>query len=292
MGRDAPHTEIVQSSGLSLSVQVWDADGQPPPGAPATLLLVHGYLDCGGTFAPFVRELPSWLRVLAPDMRGHGTSGRVPHGSWYHFADYIRDVRAVVDALAEGPLAVLGHSMGGGVSVLFSGTWPEEVVRLVLVEGLGPPSEDLGTGPARMARWVKELDAGPKGSRPFRSMDEVASRLRRQNPRLTEARSHELVAWLAEETETGARWRHDPWHRARSPQLYRPERYAPFLAAVQCPTLTVTGGRSWYTWDDLDTRRSHLSNRRHLHFAESGHMVHYEVPEELAREVDSFLREG
>ena len=71
-------------------------------------------------------------------MRGHGESGRVDHASWYHFADYLRDVRAVVDALAEGHLAVLGHSMGGGISVLFAGTYPEEVHRLVLVEGLGP----------------------------------------------------------------------------------------------------------------------------------------------------------
>jgi len=277
---------------MSLSVKVWDADGEPPPGAPATLLLVHGYLDCGGTFAPFVRALPPWLRVLAPDMRGHGASGRVFHGAWYHFPDYIRDVRAIVDELSEGPLAVLGHSMGGGISVLFTGSWPEDVVRLILVEGLGPPSEDLKAGPTRMARWVKELGVGPKGSRPFHSMDEVASRLRRQNPLMTEARAHELAGCLAEETETGARWRHDPWHRARSPEIYRPERYAPFLAAVECPVLTVTGGRSWYTWDDLDMRRSHLADRRHSHFADVGHMVHYEAPEDLAREVSLFLQEG
>ena len=68
--------------------------------------------------------------------------------------------------------------------------------------------------------------------------------------------------------------------------------YAPFLAAIRCPTLTVTGGRSWYTWDDLDARRAHLRDRAHLHFPEVGHMVHYEVPEALAEGVLRHLGGG
>jgi pimeloyl-ACP methyl ester carboxylesterase len=287
--RAAPRSEEVSGSGLRLRVHVWDADGEPPPGAPRTLLLLHGYLDCGGTFGPLARALPRWLRVLAPDMRGHGGSDRVDHGSWYHFHDYVRDVRAVVDALGEGPLAVLGHSMGGGISVLFAGTWPEDVARLVLVEGLGPPADPLDQGPARMARWVRELRAGPEPSRAFPSLAAVASRLQRQNPGLVDAHAAELAGHLAEPVEGGVRWRHDPWHRARSAQLYRPELYAPFLAAIQCPTLTVTGGRSWYTWADLDDRRAHLRDRRHAHFEDVGHMVHYEVPEALAELVAGHL---
>ena len=292
MREDAPRSETVTGSGCPLRVHVWDADGAPPQGAPSTLLLLHGYLDCGGTFAPLVRRLPPWLRVLAPDMRGHGESGRVDHASWYHFADYLRDVRAVVDALAEGHLAVLGHSMGGGISVLFAGTYPEEVHRLVLVEGLGPPGEELDTGPSRMARWVRELADGPRGSRPFSSMDEVASRLQRQNPALPAERAAELAGWLAHEVDGEVRYRHDVWHRARTPTVYRPERYAPFLRAIACPVLTVTGGRTWYRWPDLDERREHIANRTHLHVEDCGHMVHYERPDELAARVTRFLAEA
>lgn len=293
MREDAPRSETVSSSGLSLRVLVWDALGEPPEGAPRTVVLVHGYLDCAGTFAPFVRHLPPWLRVVAPDMRGHGVSGRVPHSGWYHYDDYVRDLRRVVDALAQPPIALLGHSMGGGISVLFAGTWPEEIARLVLIEGLGPPVDSLDDGPKRMARWVRELSGdGPAGSKPFASMAEVAARLRRQNRGLSEELAPELAAWLAEETESGARWRHDPWHRARSSHLYRPERYAPFLAAIRCPVLTVTGGTSWYRWDDLDARRAHIHDRRHQHFPDVGHMVHYEVPSQLAEHTAAFLVGG
>ncbi len=303
MRADEPTRVTVSGSGLDLAVLVWEAQDSSDTGdtsdtgdsidaalAVDTLLLLHGYLDCGGTFAPFVRELPAGLRILAPDMRGHGASEGVHRGSWYHFEEYVRDVRAVVDALSEGRLGVLGHSMGGGISTLFAGTWPEEVVRLVIVEGLGPPAEDLASGPERMKRWVRELTAEPKASRTFGSMDEVASRLQRQNPGLTPERAEELAGWLAVEDGDAVRWRHDVWHRARSPQIYRPERYAPFLEAVACPTLTVTGGRSWYRWDDLDERRNRLTERRHVHFEDCGHMVHYERPAELAAEVVRHLR--
>lgn len=289
--RRGPKERFTDASGLRLRVLVWEPEGEVPASAQVdTLLLLHGYLDCAGTFDALVQGLPRWLRVVAPDQRGHGVSARVGHASWYHYFDYVRDVRAVVDGFAPGRLAVLGHSMGGGVATLFAGTWPEQVARLVLIEGLGPPAENFDDGPARLKRWVGELGgSGPKGSAPFPDLDEVARRLARQNGGLDEDRARELAGWLAEETDDGARWRHDPWHRARSPLLYRPERYAPFLAALLCPVLTVTGGRSWYRWDDLDVRRAHIADRRHHHFEALGHNIHYEAPKELAGVVMGFL---
>lgn len=290
MRTDSPTSHVVQGSGLRIRTLVWEAEAAPPDGPPTTLLLLHGYLDCGGTFSPLVSQLPPWLRVLAPDLRGHGESGRVPHGCWYHYVDYVRDVRAVVDALhGSGRLVLLGHSMGGGVGALFAGAWPEEVERLILVEGLGPPREDASGAPSRLARWVRELDAGPKPARGFATAEEAAARLVRQNPVMPPSRALAAVRWLAEEVDGSWQWRHDPWHRARTPQLYQPERYRPFMHAITVPVLLVTGGRSWYRWDDLEERRAHLVDRRRLHLDEVGHMVHYEVPGVLGAAVVEFL---
>ncbi len=290
MRTDSPTGQVVDGSGLPIRTLVWEAEGAAPDGRPTTLLLLHGYLDCGGTFSPLVEHLPPWLRVLAPDLRGHGESGRVPHGCWYHYVDYVRDVRAVIDALHPGGrLILLGHSMGGGVSTLFAGSWPEEVERLVLVEGLGPPREENDMGPGRLARWVRELDAGPRPAKGFPSAEDAAARLVRQNPVMPPERALAAVQWLAEEVDGAWRWRHDPWHRARTPQLYQPERYAPFLRAITVPVLLVTGGKSWYRWGDLEERRANLIDRRRLHLDEVGHMVHYEVPDVLAQAVQDFV---
>ncbi len=291
MRTDRPTSHVVQGSGLAIRTLVWEAAGAAPDGPPTTLLLLHGYLDCGGTFSPLVAHLPPWLRVLAPDLRGHGESERVPRGCWYHYVDYVRDVRAVVDALHPGGrLVLLGHSMGGGVGLMFAGAWPEQVERLILVEGLGPPRDEASAGPGRLARWVSELAAGPKAARGFASPEEAAARLVRQNPVMRPEAALAAVGWLAEEADGGWRWRHDPWHRARTPQLYEPERYAPFMQAIEVPVLLVTGGRSWYRWGDLEARRALLADRRRLHFEAVGHMVHYEVPELLGPAVEEFLK--
>jgi pimeloyl-ACP methyl ester carboxylesterase len=271
----------VPAAGLDLNLFEWE-------GGDTTLLLLHGFLDTGGTFGPLVRHLDPSLHVLAPDMRGHGRSGRVSADGSYHFYDYVRDVRALVRAHARQRLVILGHSMGGGIATLYTGSWPEEVDRLILVEGLGPMAERVEDGPARMRRWINELDAPGEGKR-YGSLAEVAASLVARNRGLDPALAEELAGHLAHDDGAGWTWRHDRLHRTRNPQPYDPSRYTPFLDAIACPVLLVTGGRSWYRYPDLPERRAHLRDRRRVHWPDCGHMVHWERPAELGAAVSAFV---
>jgi len=181
--------------------------------------------------------------------------------------------------------------MGGTVSSLFAGSWPADVERLVLVEGLGPPQERHEDGPERMARWVKEVRGVPtKAPKRFGSLDDVVARLRRSNPRLEEDLARELARSLARERDDGGwEWRHDPLHRTRTPALYDWARYRPFVAAITCPVLLVTGALSWYRYPSLEERRTALRDARRLHLEDVGHMVHHDAPESLASAVAAFL---
>ncbi len=265
-----------------LDLHGWEAgDGD------VTLLLLHGFLDCGGSFLPLIKHLPEGLHVLAPDFRGHGSSGWVDPAGWYHFFDYARDVRALVRARAREKLVIVGHSMGGGVAQLVAGAWPDSVQRLVLVEGMGPPGEDRAQGPARLRRWVQELDS-PRAGRTYGTLEEVAVSLQRRYPGVSEEVAAEIAPHLAEEHEGRWRWRHDPRHRARTPALYDVARYAPFVEAITAPTLLITGGRGWYRYPDLPERRRHLRDRRRLHWADCAHMLHVERPRELAEAIACF----
>src|SRR5437762_3668322 len=85
------------------------------PGSGPTLMLLHGYLDHARIFDPLAAELAGF-RLLAPDLRGHGDTDWVPAGGYYYFPDYAADVHAIAHALATPPLALVGHSMGGGVA--------------------------------------------------------------------------------------------------------------------------------------------------------------------------------
>ena len=67
--------------------------------------------------------------VVAPDLRGHGASGRT---SSYSFDLMRDDVLTLADALDLGRFDLVGHSMGGSVAVLVAEAAPDRLTRLVL----------------------------------------------------------------------------------------------------------------------------------------------------------------
>ncbi len=69
-------------------------------------------------------------------------------------------MKAVTDYLSWTSMTVVGHSMGTGISVLFTGCYPELVNRLVLLEGLGPITKPDVTAPDSLRKAVDaELQA-------------------------------------------------------------------------------------------------------------------------------------
>lgn len=272
MARRIPEVRTVVAGGLAHRVLEW---GEASDDAP-TVFFVHGFLDCGASFGWLVDELPAHYHCVAPDLRGHGGTEWVGKGGYYHFFDYVRDLRDLVDRLAGERLVLVGHSMGGGVASLFAGSWPEALEKLVLIEGLGPAEESYDDGPGRVRRWLRELrNVEGRGPRTFATLEQVAVRLDRLWPSLRPEQTMELAGWMTTEgPEGGFRWSYDPLHRTRTPMVFRPERWAPFLQAISCPVLTISGGESWVNWPDLDTRRGNLVDRTHCHIERGSHMLH------------------
>lgn len=110
----------------------WAEAGQGPP-----LLLLHGLTDTHRTFRRVVPTLAQHYRVIAPDLPGHGLSGR-PDAS-YSLAWHASVIGALVDGLGLQSFDLVGHSYGGGVAQYLLLTHAERVRRLVLVNtgGLG-----------------------------------------------------------------------------------------------------------------------------------------------------------
>ena len=92
-----PRDKFIDVHGLAIQYLEWGE----PNGAP--LVLVHGFLDQAASWQPFVTSLqnksnqPLW--IVAPDCRGHGDSGWVGAGGYYHFPDYVFDLDCVIRAL-------------------------------------------------------------------------------------------------------------------------------------------------------------------------------------------------
>jgi 2-succinyl-6-hydroxy-2,4-cyclohexadiene-1-carboxylate synthase len=107
----------------------------------ATLVLLHGFTHTGASWDPVRATLPGRYRVVAPDIRGHGSaSAREPVS-----------LDAVIDDVATSlrePAVLAGYSMGGRIALHVALAHPRNVSRLVLI-GASPGVAD---GPARDER--------------------------------------------------------------------------------------------------------------------------------------------
>ncbi|MFD6445183.1 alpha/beta fold hydrolase [Promicromonospora sp. NPDC060204] len=150
-------THDVAVAGGALRVGVWEPTAPAaagPDGAPLpAVVLVHGITASHRAWPAVVEALPG-RRVIAPDLRGRGRSNALPGP--YGMAAHADDVAAVIGALADGPAVVVGHSMGGFVSLVLTHRHPDLVARLVLVDG-GlpiplPPGVPDGATPEELVR--------------------------------------------------------------------------------------------------------------------------------------------
>lgn len=277
-----PVRHTVDSRGLALNVWQWGE-------GPATILLHHGFLDHGRSWDMVAARLSQHYRVLANDARGHGDSGRIGAGGYYYFQDYTYDLSRIVDTLAQGPLVLVGHSMGGMVVSLFAGAFVDRAAAMISVEGYGPPDSEPGEAPERMKNWVRSVERKAKqGPRVMPSVEAAAGRLRGRNPRLTAELALHLAAHGTSPIDGGVRWKWDPLHMTRGPQPFYLAQAQSFWGRITCPSLLISGGESVFNYPDLALRECIAGAERAV-IEESGHMVHYEAPAELAERIEQFL---
>lgn len=288
----------VSANGLTHRVLEWPQCGTCRADASvSTVFLIHGYMDAAGTWDRVAPTLAAdGFRVLAPDMRGFGDGDRAPEGSYYHFADYIADLADLIEALSPNePVALVGHSMGGTITTLYAGAFPENVARLVSLEGLGPPDNTWDAGPQRMRAWIREMRAlrerPPQA--PLRRED-ARRRLVTNHPTVPrEVLDHRLPHLVRDivddEGQPRVMWRYDPLHRTTSPVPFFAKLFVEFAKRVTCPVLFVSGGVSGFHPRDEDERLRAFAELRREVLEGAGHMMHWTKPEPLAKLLGQFL---
>jgi len=278
-----PASLQITANGLQHHVLEWQAHA-----AEATVLLLHGYMDAAATWDLVAAPLAeSGLRVLAPDFRGFGDAPRVPQGGYYHFPDYVHDVADVVEALvpAGSPLFVVGHSMGGTVSTLYAGAFPERPARLAVLEGAGPPDNPPDVGPVLMRRWIDDVrSTRTRTERSFPSREDALRRLVANHPRVPEEILRTRLDALARSAPDGrTSWKADPLHGTRAPMAFLASSWMAFARKVTCPVLFVSGGPLGWHPPDEEARLASFARLERAEVQDAGHMMHWTKPAELTR---------
>jgi pimeloyl-ACP methyl ester carboxylesterase len=295
--RKAPRSEFVRIRNLKYHVLVW---GEPKPGE-VPLVMVHGWMDVAASYQFVVDAFARDHYIIAPDWRGYGLT-ESPAADNYWFPDYLADLDFLLDHYSpDAPVNLVGHSMGGNVAMLYAGSRPARINKLVNLEGFGMAETQPSQAPRRYAKWMDELKAFHRGEmalKPYDSADGVARRLMKTNQRL----SRDKADWLAQHwsrRDGDGVWRilGDAAHKITNAQLFRVDEILEIYKAITAPTLAVEAGddslsRWWqgkYTLAQYHERLRSVPNCRTARIEEAGHMLHHDQPEELARLVEDFL---
>lgn len=113
-------------SPVGIEIAIHRHEGSGPE-----VLLIHGIGSSSADFNPVIAQMRGFCQPITIDLRGHGASGQPASG--YHYRDYIRDLEIVLaDLRMERPI-ILGHSLGGIITLMWAAKHPD-VARALIIE--------------------------------------------------------------------------------------------------------------------------------------------------------------
>jgi pimeloyl-ACP methyl ester carboxylesterase len=285
---DAPESRYYQSQGLRLHFTDWGNASAPP------LILVHGGLDHSRSWDHLAQALRADFHVVAPDLRGHGDSGWAT-GSSYSLADHVYDLTCLVKSENFEKVTLIGHSMGGMVSLTYAGAFPEEVSRLVVLDGVTNfPARRVKPADVRIADWAGDLDKfAQRKIHRYVSVADGAERILHRNPRLTRAQAMHLATHGLKQNADGSySWKFDPYLRARAPYRLSLEDHVGLWSRIACPTLLVSASESFLPDPEKAGVMQHFGNAELAKVAGAGHWLQHDKPEEVRELIERFLGGG
>ena len=285
-----PTSHSFISQRLRLHHVDWGNPGAPP------LILLHGGRDHCRNWDWVARDLRTDYHIIAPDLRGHGDSAYSPSGD-YSMSAFVYDLAQLIHRQHLAPVRIVAHSLGGAISLRYAGIYPENVSRLVAIEGLGPSPAMLAKRgePAvkdRMRRWIEDERAlAGRLPRRYASIDDALARMQAENKHLTPEQARYLTVHGVSQNEDGTfSWKFDNYIRSISPVDLAPEDIAKLWSNITCPTLLVLGRESWASNPAEDGRLDHFANARVSAYDHAGHWVHHDRLEAFVAEVREFLK--
>jgi pimeloyl-ACP methyl ester carboxylesterase len=191
--------------------------------------------------------------------------------------------------------------MGGNVVMMYAGSRPERIRRLVNLEGFGMPVTRPAQAPGRMAQWLNEIKAQRQGDNDLKAYADaagVAARLMKTNRRLSQDKADWLARHWARPGPDG-QWRilGDAAHKVVNPYLYHVEEALEMYRRISAPVLAVEAsddslGQWWqgkYTLDQYHERLKSVPQLTYAVIDDAGHMLHHDQPQTLARRLEEFL---
>lgn len=245
----------------------WHGHGPP-------VLLIHGISGAASSWFPIIDDLAEVFNPITLDLRGHGDSAKPASG--YLYPDYIADLDAALNALELDHPLIVGHSLGGIVTLWWAATQPDRAAGLAIEDAplrsgeAFRPAFDRWTTLNAMSRG--ELRAHYAAEYPDWSDDQLDERSRLMNGTAAAVFSELRADSLAHEGV---------------------DRIAEITGIVS-PVLLVHGDLAsggMVVPGDAAELATRLPNARTIRVPESGHTLHRDRKAEFLAVVLPFLRQ-
>jgi pimeloyl-ACP methyl ester carboxylesterase len=283
-----PVSHYYYSHRLKLQFWDWGQNGKP------SLLLVHGGLDHARNWDWVARALREHFHVYAVDLRGHGNSAWAP-GALYSIPEYVLDLSALADVLDDFPVYLIGHSLGGILTLMYAGIYPDRVGKVVAIEGLGLPASHRVHRPApeRMRTWIDNVrQTERREPRSYPNLEAAVARMHEANPHLfTEVARHLTLHGTNWNADGSLSWKFDNYVHCFPPYGHNIEDFRAVFGQITCPVLLFWGMESWLPDPETDVRAAAIPNHRIVKVPSAGHWVHHDRLDMFLSETTRFLLE-
>lgn len=288
---NGPTSHSFTSQRLRLHYVDWGNHDAPP------LILLHGGRDHCRSWDWIADKLRHDWHVIAPDLRGHGDSAWSEDGE-YTLKACVYDLAQLIHQIDLTPITLVAHSYGGAIAMRYAGIYPENVKKLVAIEGLGPSpkaQEERASIPfdERLREWIdKKRAASSRTPRRYPSLDEAYARMKAENSYLTDEQARHLTIHGISQNEDGTySWKFDNYFRIPTPYDMTAEQLHHLWARITCPTLLLYGEKSWASNPKDDGRIKHFQNAKVVEYENAGHWLHHDQFDRFMTDLTAFLKD-
>ncbi len=242
-----------------------------------TLILQHGYGRTSDFWFQWVPYLSRFFKVVRPDLRGLGKSGKdFDLSKGLTPENYVEDLQAVIADLGDIPVHYCGESIGGIIGIAFAGTYPNMIRSLSLISAPAFISDIARKGYAcGHESWPEAIKK--MGVEAWMVATNNSTRFPPDMPK-------EFTDWYTEKvSEAGMEL------LVHMGQFALNGNVTPYLEKITAPVLCLypTGG-AIANDEQKQTFMKHVKNLRFVHLPTPYHMIHYIKPALCARQVLNF----
>jgi 2-succinyl-6-hydroxy-2,4-cyclohexadiene-1-carboxylate synthase len=265
----------IDSDGIQYHVEVYGKGYIP-------LVLLHGFTGDSSTWTPFYDAWGKQMKLINPDIIGHGKTESPDVLSRYQIESVAKDLKTILDHLDVKQVDLLGYSMGGRLALTFALLFPERVRKLIL-ESASPGLETENEShlrrmkDAELAKFIKEQGISSfveywEGIPLFQTMKRLPSAQKQviREQRLNNSPTGLANSLLGMGTGSQPNW----WEK---------------LNELTCEVLLLTGEEDKKFCDIADKMMKELKNSFWVVIEGSGHAIHVEEPEKFGTIVSDFL---